>query len=77
MFFFIRRINVQRHMYKVQQKDYYFSHVPWLCDPVVTPNNQWRNDAERCQRDAAVVLLMRPVVLIHQLTEELGNGELD
>ena len=77
MFFFIRRINVQRHMYKVQQKDYHFSHVSWSCDPMVTPNGRCWNDAERCRRDAMAVLLMCPAVLRHQLTEELGNEELN
>jgi len=66
--FFIRQINGWRHAYKVQQKDYHFSHVPWSCDITVTPSSQYQRDAE----EMPVVLLMRPTVLMFQLTEELN-----
>ena len=42
MSFFIRRFNVRRRAYEVQQKDYQFLYAAWSRDSAVTPNNRHR-----------------------------------
>jgi len=60
-------------MYNVQQKDY---HLVMFRGHVISWQLQVAN-AKRCRRDAAVVLLMHPAVLMRWLNEELSNEELN